>query len=414
MTSLIADARHRSSPGVQHGNPTLSRERAFQASLRRPTRIAGRRCGRGIRGNPRRRYILLPDANRAHFHPRPPAPVVSREHRPRYPADAATGFVLRLRDPGEGSLRGGRRHPRPALPGQSLCARRTAHPLLRRGSAGHRGGSQPRQPLRHRPGTTRAAVRARHRHARAFRPPGDGPYPYAALDQLHRRANRPVQPSPPAGGRFPAPAARRRPHRDRRRPPAPRPAEYHHPYAGLSLFQRPHARGARPHPRGTAGFHPLQDQPDALRTAPATAATGRNRVGLPPLAAGLRKPRRMSRDPDQGHRGTRRTTACRRSPRRRPGLAAPGGQRGRRRPRPRCRLGPLQPAAGPGPAARLHIADLAVPGDRNRRRLPSGVSAENRPADRQVHGRGSAAALAAPATRLRQPRRIRAPGGKPH
>ncbi|WP_227650828.1 hypothetical protein, partial [Klebsiella pneumoniae] len=25
MTSLIADARHRSSPGVQHGNPTLSR-----------------------------------------------------------------------------------------------------------------------------------------------------------------------------------------------------------------------------------------------------------------------------------------------------------------------------------------------------------------------------------------------------
>ena len=102
MTSLIADARHRSSPGVQHGNPTLSRERAFQASLRRPTRIAGRRCGRGIRGNPRRRYVLLPDAHRAHFHPRPPAPVVSREHRPRYPADAATGFVLRLRDPGQG------------------------------------------------------------------------------------------------------------------------------------------------------------------------------------------------------------------------------------------------------------------------------------------------------------------------
>lgn len=60
---------------------------------------------------------------------------------------------------------------------------------------------------------------------------------------------------------------------------------------------------------------------------------------------GPSKARRMSRDPDQGHRGTRRTTACRRSPRRRPGLAAPGGQRGRRRPRPRCRLGPLQPTA---------------------------------------------------------------------
>ena len=32
-----------------------------------------------------------------------------------------------------------------------------------------------------------------------------------------------------------------------------------------------------------------------------------------PPAAGLRKPRRMSRDPDQGQRGPRRTTACRRS-----------------------------------------------------------------------------------------------------
>ena len=135
------------------------------------------------------------------------------------------------------------------------------------------------------------------------------------------------------------------------------------PYAGLSLSNDLHARGARPHPRGTAGFHSHKISPTRFRTAAATAATGRNRVGLPPPAAGLRKPRRMSRDPDQGQRGPRRTTACRRSPRRRSGTGCAWWSARPTTPATAVSAGPYNPPLDPGPAACLHIADLAVPGD---------------------------------------------------
>ena len=267
--------------------------------------------------------------------------------------------------------------------GQSLCARRTAHPLLRRGSAGHRGGSQPRQPLRHRPGTTRAAVRARHRHARHFarlvmarihtlRSTNFIDEPTGLYNRL--RLQEDVSLRLQRDGALTVIAADLLPLALLNT--IIRTLGYPFPTTSCSRRATASAR--------TAGFHPLQDQPDALRTAPATAATGRNRVGLPPLAAGLRKPVVCRGIPIKAIVGLGvlpladdPSTATR--------TAAPGGQRGRRRPRPRCRLGPLQPAAGPGPAARLHIADLAVPAI-GTEGLPSGVSAENRPADRQVHG----------------------------
>ncbi len=309
-----------------------------------------------------------------------------REHRPRYPADAATGFVLRLCDPGQGvfEVADATLDPRfrdnPYVQGEPRIRFYAGAPLAT--AEGLNLGSlcvidrEPRGPLAERDvAMLEHFARLVMARIHTLRSTNYIDEPTGLYNRL--RLQEDVSLRLQRDGALTVIAADLL------------------PLALLNTiirtlgypFQRPHARGARPHPRGTAGFHSYKisptrfdcschgsnreetesvclrllrafESPVVCRGIPIKANVG---LGVLPLAD----------DPLDGDQDWLR-------------LVVSAADDARDRGVGWARYNPPLDQAQQRAFTLLTSLSQAIG---NRRRLPSGVSAENRPADRQVHGR---------------------------
>ena len=150
MTSLIADARHRSSPGVKPRQPhPIPRTSNFETGLVDQL---------GLLRKVRTRYSRNLAAATSYFQT-PIALISILDHQRQWFRASSASISGRRRDgirsgprswAGESS--GGRRHPSTRASGTTPCE---GEPRIRfYAGAPPPRRSQPRQPLRHRPGTT--------------------------------------------------------------------------------------------------------------------------------------------------------------------------------------------------------------------------------------------------------------------